>query len=367
MPDSATTSAVAEEFRGDPRTAPPSSGMDPMLLEPELAALVTSLRAEAAALKECFTRYSFQAIAVSVGILGLVARFLWETPAVGLAAIAAAFIVLMTRRLGTYKYAAANRLNGYELHLFRTRDIPAECAGHRWEKRMRGIGWEEAMRAWRVVQATLFVEIYFSHRFLPNVQRWRYKASKGPFWWSQSSMLKAWPGVVWHPGSYLRTIMLLLAILAFAVVGCLVAMTVVVHVRGFGDPWFTAAMHMALFMLGVVVLRLAMDWKRRQMIEDGLLSIHSSAILWQAVVIAHYSALERARATNLTLMDMRAPLVFGNTILGGTHVVPDGSGYRGYTFWLAKEAASLARHADDIHGWIAGVYLGEDVPTDAAA
>jgi hypothetical protein len=71
----------------------------------------------------------------------------------------------------------------------------------------------------------------------------------------------------------------------------------------------------------------ASNHRRREIIiEDELMSVHSCAIVWQAVVIAHYRAL-KATANN--------------------H-------HRHYTEALAEEAATIAARPFHIHEWIAG-------------
>jgi hypothetical protein len=121
------------------------------------------LRAEAGHVKQCFTSFSFQALAVSVTVLAatfsIMDRFSWAVyaplPAVGL--------LMAVCRIGIFKYATANRNCGYELHLARVKHIEASTALtqlSRWQPYMRKIEWEEALRAWRVVQPTLFRSIY---------------------------------------------------------------------------------------------------------------------------------------------------------------------------------------------------------------
>ena len=63
--------------------------------------------------------------------------------------------------------------------------------------------------------------------------------------------------------------------------------------------------------------------RRRAILEDELLSIHSCAIVWQAVVVCHYSAVEGR-----------------------------GQGLAHYSERLAEQAQDLARRALAIHGWL---------------
>src|SRR5262245_1610901 len=100
--------------------------------------LVAWQRQEARELKDCFTRYSFQAIAISAAALALIARFQSDEPATALPCILITALILSVARLGTYKYQSANRLYGYELHLTRaTRLLPSQG----WTNSMRRVGW----------------------------------------------------------------------------------------------------------------------------------------------------------------------------------------------------------------------------------
>ena len=170
--------------------------------------LVPSLRAEANTLKECFTKYSVQAVSFSGVILAIVIRSMFTEPRAGFGSLAILVIVFATTRLGTYKYAAANRHFGYELHLYRTRRAEpqpgVDVFGNRWKDEMRYVGWEEAMRAWRVVQATLFETIYNPLPLLPTLRRKTFKAN-GEWWFCQQSMIRRHASVRYYPGSYLWT------------------------------------------------------------------------------------------------------------------------------------------------------------------
>jgi hypothetical protein len=59
--------------------------------------------------------------------------------------------------MGIHKYATSNRLLGYELHLQCTAHYLSPDESH---ELFENVGWEEAMRAWRVVQPTLWHTIY---------------------------------------------------------------------------------------------------------------------------------------------------------------------------------------------------------------
>ena len=113
--------------------------------------LIQMLRQEAKDVKDCFTKYSFQAIAFSSAVLGIITRYQPEYPHIALAAYASIAVLMTVARIGIYKYGTANRMYGYELHLLRTRQLP-DSKGNGWKSEMRLVGWEEAMCAWRIVK-----------------------------------------------------------------------------------------------------------------------------------------------------------------------------------------------------------------------
>lgn len=73
----------------------------------------------------------------------------------------------------------------------------------------------------------------------------------------------------------------------------------------------------------IVLARFRRTTNRRIILEDGLLSIHSCAVTWQAVVLAHYRAIERTKST-----------------------------YRHYTEELVLDAISAAENVLSIHQWM---------------
>jgi len=77
-------------------------------------------------------------------------------------------------------------------------------------------------------------------------------------------------------------------------------------------------------MIALIILRKVRTDRRRRMLESELLSIHSCSIVWQAVVLSHYSALKKTKGT-----------------------------FRNYTQYLSAEAKSLRKCAFFIHDWVA--------------
>ena len=112
--------------------------------------LVASIRSEAESVKQCFTSIAFQTLTVGAMIAGAILASAWTYPLAALVAVPLAFLVTSVCRVGLHKYATANRNAGYQLHLERTVHIPdepdAKSVGG-WQRAMRRIGWEEALRA----------------------------------------------------------------------------------------------------------------------------------------------------------------------------------------------------------------------------
>ncbi len=86
------------------------------------------------------------------------------------------------------------------------------------------------------------------------------------------------------------------------------------------------------------VTRVIKNKANRKVLESGLLSIHSCGILWQAIVVAHYRALDSIRKDK------------------GRKT------YRKYTNCLSKETASLCENIFDIHFWIEGKKIQKLLP-----
>lgn len=317
------------------------------------ATLVKMLREEADELKDCFTRYSFQALSISAIALGLITRFQRDAPYVGLSSLLVIVLVLVVARLGTYKYQGANRMYGYELHLHRVARLQ-HVSGSLWKDSMRRIGWEEAMRAWRVVQATAFETLYTTKRkdgwrkaLRPNALRPRYVMETAR-WFEPATLLT--PGATWYSGSYLDS---MLSILHAVAIGALLPLFAMCVQMAFPQQflgshvfpgWVYVYGSIAVFVSasGVVVLRIRQNAARKRMIESGFLSIHSCAIMWQAVVASHHRALAQLGS-------------------GGEEGRVDK--YNGYTAALSKVALDLSDHILQIHRWIDGTRgVGEESP-----
>lgn len=363
--------------------------------ENERRELIRRLREEAYSVKECCTKYAFRGIAFSVAILGFIASGQKENPYISLAGILVTIILLIVARIGTYKYGTANRNYGFELHLHRTKDFKAP-SDKGWRQNYRYIGWEEAMRAWRIVFSTIFENMYHTkglYKDKPIDNDISYK------WYSVKSNLKDKDGdsvAVYHAGRYLDLMLKILHGMAFA--GVIPIFIASIHffleavkahtamnsiriiaffefpVKFFLDILFSFKLlfgslaksllphiyysesftdillsfkfsfkyltgptlfrnnailssiflTIALFMCVYIFYRMTLNKRKSDMLKDGLLSIHSCAIVWQAVVVAHYKAKQG---------------VFQN-------------GYKCYSHHLGIWANKVSRDIEGIHEWV---------------
>ncbi|MBX3024672.1 hypothetical protein KF840_07165 [bacterium] len=292
--------------------------------------LVNAIREEARDVKQCFTSFTFQGILFASAVFGFIIKFQPKQPLVGIASVLVVFILLTIGRIGTYKYGTANRNAGYELHLYRTFRL-APGSGRGWRTTMREIGWEEAMRAWRVVQGTVFEELYDTGSLRPNRLRREYRELPKEERWFEPRALAESGGATYYPGSYLRTMLSIIYIMIAAAFVPFYWMTVQYHQRGDN----AAALASLLMNVGISILALVRCLHlnvRLGALEQGLLSIHSCSIVWQAVIVAHFRALDELKSR------------------GDDRLVS----YRGYTAALGRQATDLKRHVLRIHQWIEG-------------
>jgi hypothetical protein len=98
------------------------------------------------------------------------------------------------------------------------------------------------------------------------------------------------------------------------------------------DPWLIVAWLVLVLFTLFTARRIIQADSQRKILDRGLLSVHSCAILWNAVVVAHFRALRAAGMSNDGMLDS----------------------YHGYTIDLANQATRLRDQLFDIHGWIQG-------------
>jgi hypothetical protein len=177
--------------------------------------LIASLRHESNFVKDCFTRFSFQVLSVSAVALGLILEFAEGKPYFGYAAILIVMLNLAVIRIENHKYFTANRNSGYELYLESTRDLDNSNSCD-WHPSMRNLGWEQAMQAWRVVQTSVFAELYTTRPFFRNKLRRKYRC--GRRWFNIDEVTRG-AGAGYYSGSYLKAMSYTL--LFVAIVGLL--------------------------------------------------------------------------------------------------------------------------------------------------
>jgi len=376
---------------------------------PEDARTVGYLRAEAYAVRDCFTRYSLQILAVTGAILVAIARFQGEMSLIGLMAIFPILLLFHVLIMGVHKYGTSNRLLGYELHLQRTAHYSKRDRCH---ELFKTVGWEEAMRAWRIIQPSLWNCIYEpstptgdhagipgsgtsnpkrSHervrkaisKFMQLFYRWEKwilenwisivvdpdwlklwvyplnikqgitkqiesESLKGPesyfgYWFDQSKALERYrtDGIIYNAGGYLRTfsiIFLMALAMCLAVIG--IAILQLWYFSFIADGYRLVGGFVLSVLLSIIFPFLAtlvfVVWRnirgRIQILEHGLQSIHSTAIIWEAIILAHLLTL-----SNLRFYD---------------------KGYEqkitmhGYTNSMALQAKQILDYVPNIHEWI---------------
>lgn len=288
--------------------------------------LIERLRKEAADVKDCFAQYSLHAITFVTPILGAIITLQanWS-PLAGVASIPVILLTLTICRIGTHKYATANRLNGFELHLHRLDSVPKKKRS-RWDDKARTMSWEEGMRAWRVVQATMYRKLYCYRPWLPQKPRRKWIKQKGHKWYEPSKLVG---DAVYYSGGYLRTLLkVLYAVIAFAYLCLIVAAVAAWNSNPSLNRWIVWGV-VIIIMFGCWILMVMRQIRARiASLEGGILSIHSCAIMWHAVSVAHVKALQNVSNRHGRL------------------------GLKGYHEELGRLACELADNPLELHEWI---------------
>lgn len=315
-----------------------------MLLGTDLAKLIECLREEATDARQCFRTFSVQAIAFAVAAVAGILVATSKVPVSAFGAVGVFIVVVAVQRISIHKMSTANRIYGYQLHLERLGIGPQNATP---DSSLAWLGWEEACRAWRIVQATVFDAVYvtprgwvaqlppicdllprlFSHRpalesglkeYRTKVARLREieatirKSVSAPeerrrltaeasrvyaqasemgsrYWWLQGERARL-EGGKYHAGSYLARMLAILG--AIELFSMLPIAALFLHPAD--DAVGTGARAIAAVVLLVQSVIWLLNWlslrRRRQMLEDELLSIHSCAIMWKAVALAHRKA-----------------------------------------------------------------------------
>ncbi len=333
-----------------------------MVNDPNERWLIDQLRKEASDLKSCFTNFSFQALAFSTAALGIVLGFMSrsENHVIVLAVIPVILFLMIICRIGLFKYSSAQRHNGYELHLARLNDLidmPNSDVQKKLLTKLKETRWEEAVRAWRVVQTNVFKTIYKTPDsiWLERVPVLRWINKIWPGWYHLTpdardlingfkqkaqrgkNPVKGYPWFMpgllatvvngkntrksYHAGMYLENMISILLIMQYLL---LTPIGILIFWKINKSGFFAAIPLLILFTLLfiIILLRQIRIHRRRDILENELLSIHSCGIIWHAVIIAHHLALKKM------------------------------NGHEHYTEELTGLANNLSKNFGTIHQWI---------------
>ncbi len=282
--------------------------------------LLDQLRQEALDVKECFTTFVFQSSTVAAAALGFVFLNIQDSPYVALTAAPAILVLMIVCRIGVFKFTTANRNFGYQLHLARMEGFLRSTDSEESRERIRAIiqvDWEAALRAWRVVQVAVFRAIYRTPkasglwgRIAPEAYRTTDKArhlidryrdgvveveSEQPYpWWDpelltklhQRKTAKRHEESLYYTGTYLRDMLAALHAMQWLL---LAPVAYVAVAPGDGRTTWIRGSFGLLAVLGatVVGLRQVRIARRRAILENEALSIHSCAITWAYVAALH--------------------------------------------------------------------------------
>lgn len=290
--------------------------------------LIPRIREEAVDVKECFTKFSFQAMSLSVVTLGLLVKFQPDNPFLGIVSLFIIYMVLSVARIGTYKYQTANRNYGYELYLDRARRF-IETDNNGWKDYYRDIGWEEAISAWRIVQATVFEHLY--HKGKGKASRLKEDSKKIKHKWFMPKE-RIDDGSVYYAGSYLRTVLsILFIVVMFSMASLIVMVGQFVYLEQY---WVSLISFFMVILLGYLTyMRIKQLSARRNLLEEEVLCIHACAFMWQLVVVAHHRALAE-------LPDYKEGKI---------------SEMKGYTKLLSKQVIDMTKYlneSNDIYQWL---------------
>lgn len=264
-----------------------------MLLQGRDADLVSELRDEAQSVRSCFRDMATKGATIAIAAMCVLYPLALKNPWFGLTAFGIVWTLISIQRLGIHKFSTANRINGYQLHLERL-DSGSP---------IKNVGWEEALRAWRIVQATVFESIYTtpkptSDNFIMRCKsKWPFSdfsllfyqkkelkpQNDNEFYWFLQAERAQNAGASYHAGSYMERMFNFLGLLQLFTLP-LTCMMICVNpelVRFFSGLTATTILYFTIRMNHNAIKR------RREILENEMLSIHSCALMWKAVVIAH--------------------------------------------------------------------------------
>lgn len=272
-------------------------------LSEESKKTIEDLRSEVESQKSCITRYSIETIALVGAIWGLVIQFGGIRTAFFFCNAILVFMLMVVIRIANHKYATINRNLGYQLHLNRLKDY-ASVGNPKWAKKMMAVDWEEAMCAWRFVQPAIFEKVYgnsdvgFYQAFRPYTRN-PDQCRPDLYYWYETEALIADKGS-YHQGKYLHNIHRFLntvALFSLLVTWIFLLYQVIELIfTSLNIPGAVLTLRI-LQLAGIAAVSFLITyycWSQirrqngyREILEGGLLSIQSCAVVWRVVVTCH--------------------------------------------------------------------------------
>lgn len=311
--------------------------------------LISQLRSEAQEVKDCFTKFSFQSLAITTAAIGIIIKFQQQVEIISLGCFPIIILLLSVAKIGNHKYNTANRNYGYILYLERMRSLRTHKESNK-KLCESYYHWEEAMRAWRIVQTTVFSTVYHTGSIMPNKKIIKcktcensncmnvYKISdKNNTHWFEPGLIAKTIGADYHAGSYLQAVHKILFFISI-----LSSMPIAYSAWQY-SAWKSRSgnllfswLFLSIFFCAAVIIfwRYSRITQKRKILEGGLLSIHSNGTLWEAVMVAHKNAL------------LKSFISYNYDEVENTH--PN----EPYTKILCETAVDLSKNICNIRNWI---------------
>jgi|GEM_PF-3479438 len=266
----------------------------------ETEKIIADIRTEVAVQKACITQYTFQAIGLVGVVWGFIFKFYSEKNPIALYLCGSVlvFLTLAVVRMANHKYLTVNRNLGYELHLNRLKDY-SQIGSPSWRDKMLEVGWEEAMCAWRVSQATIFENIYEKTNFMQQHRRKKEHLRNIEYCWYDTRSLLKKKGGAYHPGNYLRNVHWMLHAMggfSIAVMLYLYSLQLATSINNHTQLPLSEKFNLvaiAVLMFAITIYFLAQINRQgsfRRILESEILSIQATAVVWRVVITCHILA-----------------------------------------------------------------------------
>ncbi len=299
---------------------------------------IDDLRKDARRLKQRITQLTFVGVAISAIMFGVVVGYFPEDPRASVAVATVVILLLFVAQTNISLQERANCRIAYELYLLWTNELPDDPPDG-WQRYMRTIPWEDALRAWYIVYRVVLSQFYY-----PALRQTTYSRVKhwlSVFGLPRYSRLDEWKlhnnwlqsnekieAKSTYGSSYIRNMISILHLMA-------VGSTILLIIEAFRfstnspDSYLSSMIvQIALivqiaFLTVLVGQRIRRDRFSLRVLEEGFLSVPACAVFWQAVIVAHFRAVQ---ATSVGLSD--------------------------YKKMLLVEAQDLSRHLNQVSQWV---------------